>query len=100
MKRRVSAISIVLTGLVMYGHAIAQDATPSPTPVVSDGRATAPENLNGVPAIAPTYRSDERRLPDLARVGVEMSRHRTLTVREAVELALENNRDIEVSRKT
>ena len=33
----------------------------------------APENLKGVPAIAPNYSSDDRSLPDLGRVGVDMT---------------------------
>ena len=59
----------------------------------------SPENIS-VPAIAPDYRSDDRRLPDLGRVGVDGTEHRALTLKEAIELALDNNRDIEVSRKT
>ena len=73
---------------------------PTPTPTVTGDQTNAPENLKGVPAIAPNYRSDARGLPDLGRVGVDMTQQRTLTLREAIELALENNRDIEVSRKT
>ena len=67
--------------------------TPTPAPQIID-------DLKGVPQIAPNYRSDERNLPELSRVGVDMTRQRSLTMREAIELALENNRDIEVSRKT
>ncbi len=76
----------------------AQD--PTPTPLISDKQPVAPENLKGVPEIAPGYRSDDRGLPDLGRVGIDMTRQRTLTLREAIELAMDNNRDIEVSRKT
>lgn len=39
-------------------------------------------------------------MPELNRVGVDFMQQRTLTLREAIELALDNNRDIEVSRKT
>lgn len=67
--------------------------TPTPTPAASDA-------LSVVPAVAPNYRSDERALPELGRVGVDMMRQRTMTLREAIEAALENNRDIEVSRKS
>lgn len=74
----------------------AQDATPSPTPTPVDER---PENLKGVPEIAPAYRSDERGLPDLGRVGVDMLQQRTMTLKEAIELAMENNKDIEITRK-
>lgn len=71
-----------------------QDATPTPTPPASV------EALPGVPAIAPDYRSESRELPDIGRVGVDLTRQRTIMLRDAIEIALENNRDIEVTRKT
>ncbi len=77
----------------------AQNAQPTSTPVVTDKQNVAPEDLKGVPAIAPDYRSDDRNLPDLGRVGVDMARQRTLTMRETIELALDNNKDVEVTRK-
>lgn len=82
---------IALILLAFAGASIAQ--TPSPTPQL-------PDDLKGVPAIAPNYRSDDRSLPELGRVGVDLMQQRTLTLREAIELALENNRDVELSRKT
>jgi HAE1 family hydrophobic/amphiphilic exporter-1 len=62
--------------------------------------APSPENVAGVPIIAAGYRSNDRSLPELGRVGVDVMDQRTLTLREAIELAMANNRDIEVSRKT
>lgn len=85
---------LVITALDVSG----QD--PTPTPIERDRQGAAPENVKGVPDIAPSYRSDERGLPDLGRVGVDLANQRTLTLREAIELALENNRDIEITRKT
>lgn len=38
-------------------------------------------------------------MPDLGRVGVDMADQRSLTLNEAITLALENNKDIEVTRK-
>ena len=97
MKRHLYIIWLVM--LLAFGTAArAQQPTPTPTP--SDTQTVAPENLQGVPAIAPNYRSDDRSLPDLGRVGVDMTRQKSLTLRETIELALSNNRDIEVSRKT
>lgn len=80
----------------------AQDAspTPTPTPVVNDVQVSTPEEIKGVPSIAPNYRSDSRSMPDLGRVGVDMTQQRSLTLRETVELALENNKDIELTRKS
>ncbi len=66
----------------------AQTSTPSPSPSLE------------TPPIAPNYRSDDRRLPDLGRVGVDAANQKTLTLGETIELALANNRDIEISRKT
>jgi outer membrane protein len=73
--------------------------TPSPTPVVNDKQNVAPDKLQGVPAINPNYRSDDRSMPDLGRVGVNMTDQKSLTLAEAISLALENNKDIEVTRK-
>ena len=73
---------------------------PTPTPTGNDVQKVAPEEIKGVPPIAEKYRSDERALPDLGRVGVDMLDQRPLTLAETLELALQNNRDIEVARKT
>ena len=105
MKRQ-SYIIVFIAALSFFtGTAAAQDPTPTPTPapaatpVVDDKQSVAPENLQGVPPIAPNYRSDDRGLPDLGRVGVDMLDQRSLTLNEAIRLALENNNDIEVTRK-
>jgi HAE1 family hydrophobic/amphiphilic exporter-1 len=91
----------VFLSLVFAAAVSAQDVSPSPvpTPPVDDKQEVAPEKLEGVPAIAPSYSSDDRSLPDLGRVGVDMANQRPLSVREAIALALENNKDIEVTRK-
>lgn len=72
---------------------------PTPTPSVKDAQKVSPENLDGVPQIAPNYRKDETKLPDLGRVGVDMFRQRPLSMKEAIFMALENNKDIEVTRQ-
>ncbi|HTH36897.1 MAG TPA: TolC family protein [Pyrinomonadaceae bacterium] len=92
--------SIFLIALLLGSATVfAQDATPSPTPVVKDKQSVEPENLQGVPAISPNYRSDDRTLPDLGRVGVDMTDQQPLTLADAITKALENNKDIEVTRK-
>jgi len=75
----------------------AQDPTPSPRPGVS---TNLPEIVKGVPDIAPDYRSDERALPAIDRVGIDSAQQRAITLNDAIGLALENNRDIEITRKT
>lgn len=89
-------ISLFIAAFAGVSHA--QTPTPTPTPAF-DKKGNAPENLTPVPEVAPTYRSDERKFPDLGRVGVELTDQKALTLRDAIELALDNNRDIEVTRK-
>ena len=101
--------SIILSaGFLIFAMAVsAQETTvptPTPTPAavetnVDDTQNVQPENLRGVPAVAPGYESDDLSLPDLGRVGVDMTDQKPLTLNEAITLALENNKDIEVTRE-
>ena len=96
--KRFLILAIVL--LSAFGFAAGQAPTPTSTPApVNDKQNVAPENLPNVPDIAPDYRSRTRDLPDLGRVGVDMASQRPMTVRESVTLALENNKDIAVTRQ-
>jgi len=52
-----------------------------------------------VPPVAPDYRAQQKPLPELTRVGVDMNRQHPLSLREALSMALENNKDIEVARE-
>ncbi|MFN2454129.1 MAG: TolC family protein [Pyrinomonadaceae bacterium] len=62
--------------------------------------APAPENLPNVPNIAPDFRANPAgALPELGRVGVDLANQRPLALREAIEMALVNNKDIEVARE-
>ena len=60
--------------------------------------APADTRLN-VPQVAPDFKAERGPFPALERVGVDMGEQRTMTVREAIELALANNKDIEVARE-
>ena len=52
-----------------------------------------------VPTVAADYRSDASQpLPPLSRVGVDTNDQQPMTLREAIALALNNNKDIEVAR--
>jgi outer membrane protein len=68
-----------------------RESVPSPAPET--------KNLPAVPAIAPDYRAPQRPLPEIGRVGVDMTDQHPLSMREALEMALVNNKDIEVSRQ-
>ena len=52
-----------------------------------------------VPEVAPGFKAPQKPLPELKRVGVEMDQQRPLSLREALAMALENNKDIEVARE-
>lgn len=52
-----------------------------------------------VPAIAPDFRAPQKPLPELNRVGIDVNQQRPLSLREALAMALENNKDIEVARE-
>jgi HAE1 family hydrophobic/amphiphilic exporter-1 len=104
MKRVLLALIFCVSGLASaYGQTPTPTPTPIPsvtaTPAVTDKQDVAPDQLQGVPAIAPNYSSDDRSMPDLGRVGVDMTDQRSLTLNDAITLALENNKDIEVTRK-
>ncbi|HVF45601.1 MAG TPA: TolC family protein [Pyrinomonadaceae bacterium] len=62
------------------------------------GPAPADTTLN-VPQVAPGFEARQGPFPTLERVGVDMGEQRALSVREAIELALSNNKDIEVARE-
>jgi HAE1 family hydrophobic/amphiphilic exporter-1 len=76
---------IVLSGTL----ATAQEISPTPSP--------SPQELQ-VPVIAPDFHPTQKPLPELGRVGVDMDRQRPLSLREALAMALDNNKDIEVAR--
>jgi outer membrane protein len=96
---------LVFSWLVLTNFVYSQTPTPIPTTSptvenkVDDKQEVQPENLQGVPSIAPNYQKDDKSLPDLGRVGVDMTEQKSLTLREAITLALENNKDIEVTRQ-
>ncbi|MGI9067028.1 MAG: TolC family protein [Pyrinomonadaceae bacterium] len=81
----VMALSFLLCSLT----AIAQTPIPTSSPSTQELQ---------VPAIAPDFNPAQKELPELGRVGVDVSRQKPLALREALALALENNKDIEVAR--
>ncbi|HEV7857748.1 MAG TPA: TolC family protein [Pyrinomonadaceae bacterium] len=59
----------------------------------------APDQALRVPSVAQDFATNPAGpLPELNRVGVDMSDQRPLSLREAIAMALENNKDLEVSR--
>src|SRR5262245_1864799 len=52
-----------------------------------------------VPPVAPDFRAPQKPMPELNRVGVDMNHQHPLALREALSMALDNNKDIEVARE-
>jgi HAE1 family hydrophobic/amphiphilic exporter-1 len=81
---------VLITGALYLFTASARAQEPSPSP--------QQQTLN-VPPIATDYRANPNKpLPPLNRVGVDAAEQKPLALREAIELALQNNKDIEVAR--
>ncbi|HXI22615.1 MAG TPA: TolC family protein [Pyrinomonadaceae bacterium] len=88
-----SLASIAFCLALTNSTALAQTPSPSSTPGVS------PQQQVTVPPIAVDYRADTTRpMPPLTRVGVDSAEQQPLTLREAIAMALQNNKDIEVAR--
>lgn len=85
-----AAFAFIFFSIGSTFSASAQEAAPSPSSLSQDLQ---------VPSIAPDLHPAQRPLPELGRVGVDMDRQRPLSVREALAMALENNKDIEVARQ-
>ena len=81
--------------------------TATPAPVVTPGstpipiRITPPADLpNEPPPVAPNFEAPVRPLPSAERVGVDVANQLSLTLEQAIELALKNNNDIDASRNS
>src|SRR6185369_6638696 len=87
----VARILLSIVALFSVNAVQGQQGTPSP----------APDDLKQlqIPSVAPDYRGQHKPLPELRRVGVDMDRQHPLSLREALSMALENNKDIEVARE-
>ena len=85
---RASSVALFLTLIVAANLVAVAQQTPAATP--------SPQLE--VPPVAPDYRAQQRPLPELGRVGVDMTRQHPLSLKDALSLALENNKDIEVAR--
>ena len=94
-------ITLVLVLSAAASAAWAQDPTPSPTPTpiplptpfIPDAQLPAEP-----PPIAPNFEAPVRPLPSSERVGVDLTNQMSLSLEEAIELALRNNNDIDTSR--
>ena len=88
-----SAVKFFLfAALLCLINAPTQAQEPSPTP-------SPQQQTLSVPSIATDYRANPNKpLPSLNRVGVDTAEQKPLALREAITMALQNNKDIEVAR--
>lgn len=75
----------------------AQD-TPPPARVDNLPKIPAAVLPDEPPPVAPDFRAPARELPGAERVGVDVSDQMPLTLEQVVQMALENNNDIETSK--
>ena len=81
---------LLLLIVVLSLASVSFGQTPAPASSIPDMKA---------PVVAADYRADPNRpMPPLTRIGVDMAEQQPLTLREAIALALRNNKDIEVAR--
>lgn len=105
------AASLAQIGPVSLQNAAAQagqqrvspSPTPTPTPPATSPAPARNEPLQDqdalrVPSIAPNYEAPNVTYPQLSLIGVQFDRQQSMSLRDAVELALRNNKDIELSR--
>src|SRR3989440_2919309 len=82
----------IFASLLCVLNASTQAQEPSPTP-------SPQQQTLGVPSVAVDYRANPTKpLPSLNRVGVDTAEQKPLALREAITMALQNNKDIEVAR--
>src|SRR5436190_18091441 len=91
---------VLLLGLAGLGYGVqGQEPAASPAPLASPSPSTNELKQLQVPDVAPDYRGQQKPLPDLKRVGVDMGQQHPLALRDALAMALDNNKDIEVARE-
>ncbi|HXT62327.1 MAG TPA: efflux RND transporter permease subunit, partial [Pyrinomonadaceae bacterium] len=78
-------------------HGFAQQPVASPTP--SRSQMISAQQTQKLPGMAFDFHADATKaLPALSRVGVDVNDQKPIALRDAIVLALRNNKDIEVAR--
>jgi len=82
----------IFAALLCVLNASAQAQEPSPTP-------SPQQQTLSVPSVSTDYRANPNKpLPSLNRIGVDTAEQKPLALGEAIIMALQNNKDIEVAR--
>jgi outer membrane protein len=86
----------LVIAILSLAGATSRGQQPSPQPI-----PTQNDPALKVPSVAVDFRAATRRpMPSLNRIGVDPVDQQPLTLREAITLALRNNKDIEIGRDT
>ncbi|MGD9590443.1 MAG: TolC family protein [Pyrinomonadaceae bacterium] len=95
-----SSVTFLFAVIVLLGSAAkGQDPSPTPTPfplptpIIPDAQLPTDP-----PPIAPSFQAPPRPLPSSERVGVDLANQMPLSLEQAIEMALRNNNDIDISR--
>ena len=101
-ERRGAALITAIFILVLYGfggRALAQVPTPavSPTPIPVPTPQPGNQPVEP-PPVAPNFEAPIRPMPSPDRVGVDLSNQLSLSLNQAIEMALKNNNNIDVAR--
>jgi HAE1 family hydrophobic/amphiphilic exporter-1 len=71
----------------------------TPTQNVGTTNTVAPTDLpDDPPPVAPNFEAQNRPLPSAERVGVDLANQLPMTLEEAIQMALQNNNDIDTSK--
>lgn len=73
------------------------EPSPSPTPIFAVPPALLPDDP---PPVAPDFQAPLRPLPSSDRIGVDTTNQLSLSLEEAIEMALKYNNDIDASRNS
>ncbi len=85
-----TVLGLMLT--IGFSASAAYSQTPDATP-----RPRNTQQFPEPPGLS-DYRGRQRPLPEMNRVGVDFSQQKPLSLRDAISMALENNKDIEIAR--
>ena len=110
MKRVFLPTILFLTAGGVFGQAQTPTPTPMPRPTVIDVRPSpsptppifavppSAQLPDDPPPVATNFQAPLRPLPSAERVGVDTANQLSLSLEEAIEMALKNNNDIDASR--
>jgi Outer membrane protein len=94
----VKGILLCFFAVLAFSHVSAQVPSPvkSPTPIPVTTPPAA--NVTDPPPVAPNFQAPVRPLPSPQRTGVDVTNQLSLTVDEAIDMALRNNNNIAIFR--